>query len=207
MLLNEMLLSMQAFDQEMASLPGCYSSPAGAILLLFFQSSAADPAQAVGCVAVRPLQKSETPPAQSCSSAVAASPTHLQAHPQQLQAGTMQNASPAKQSTRAATAATTPPTTATAAGDHPGRAAADRIQVCEMKRLWVSPDHLGKGLGRALASAAVSAARQRGYKVMVLDTLQSLAAANKVYASLGFEQREAYYENPLPGVVYWQLQL
>lgn len=83
----------------------------------------------------------------------------------------------------------------------------DLSNVCEMKRLWVSQGHTGKGLGRALAVAAVAAARQCGYTCMVLDTLQSLTAANKLYEGLGFAQRDAYYPNPLPDVVYWQLQL
>lgn len=83
----------------------------------------------------------------------------------------------------------------------------DLSSVCEMKRLWVSKGHTGKGLGRALAVAAVAAARQCGYSSMVLDTLQSLSAANKLYEGLGFVQCDAYYPNPLPDVVYWQLQL
>lgn len=80
-------------------------------------------------------------------------------------------------------------------------------KVCEMKRLWVQPAYNGKGLGKALAAAAVAAARQRGYSHMVLDTLDTLTAANKLYEGLGFVQRGSYYHNPLPGVVFWQLQL
>jgi ribosomal protein S18 acetylase RimI-like enzyme len=84
---------------------------------------------------------------------------------------------------------------------------ADISSMCEMKRLWVAQDHKGKGLGKALAEAAVAAAQQIGYSHMVLDTLESLTAANRLYEGLGFVRRAAYYNNPLPGVVYWQLQL
>jgi ribosomal protein S18 acetylase RimI-like enzyme len=76
-----------------------------------------------------------------------------------------------------------------------------------MKRLWVQPAYNGRGLGKALAAAAVAAARQCGYSHMVLDTLETLTAANKLYEGLGFVQRRPYYQNPLPGVVYWQLEL
>lgn len=76
-----------------------------------------------------------------------------------------------------------------------------------MKRLWVSQEHRGRGLGKALAEAAVAAAVQRGKKHMLLDTLEKVSEANALYKALGFKQREAYYHNPLPGVVYWQLDL
>lgn len=78
---------------------------------------------------------------------------------------------------------------------------------CEMKRLWVQDAHQGCGLGRRLVEAAVEAARGMGYRAVVLDTLERLAGANRLYDSLGFRRREAYYHNPLPNVVYWQLDL
>eukprot|EP00884_Botryococcus_braunii_P007658 jgi/Botrbrau1/16894/Bobra.150_2s0107.1 len=52
-----------------------------------------------------------------------------------------------------------------------------------------------------LAGEAQLAAK--GYKAVVLDTLERLTAANKLYAGLGFEQCAPYYRNPLPGVIYW----
>jgi hypothetical protein len=42
---------------------------------------------------------------------------------------------------------------------------------------------------------------------MVLDTLDRLEAAIKIYKSLGFVPAEPYYDNPLSGVVYWKLDL
>lgn len=86
-------------------------------------------------------------------------------------------------------------------------AAADISSMCEMKRLWVTQQHKGKGLGKALAVAAVAAAQELGYSHMVLDTLITLTAANRLYEGLGFQRRDAYYHNPLSGVVYWQLSL
>jgi GNAT superfamily N-acetyltransferase len=79
--------------------------------------------------------------------------------------------------------------------------------TCEMKRLFVRPEFLGHGLGRQLAETIIEIARRAGYHRMVLDTLEKLEAALVLYSRLGFTPREPYYENPLPGVVYLELDL
>lgn len=79
--------------------------------------------------------------------------------------------------------------------------------TCEMKRLYAREGVRGRGVGRALAVAAVSAARELGYTRMVLDTLGSMTAARRLYASLGFRETAPYYDNPSPDVKYLALDL
>jgi GNAT superfamily N-acetyltransferase len=79
--------------------------------------------------------------------------------------------------------------------------------ICEMKRLFVRPEYRGLGLGRALAEAVIREAVARKYELMRLDTLDFLKKAMRLYESLGFKRIQPYYSNPLPGVVYWELDL
>jgi ribosomal protein S18 acetylase RimI-like enzyme len=79
--------------------------------------------------------------------------------------------------------------------------------ICEMKRLYVKPEGRGTGLGKKLAGKIVAIARQRGYEFMRLDTLETLTEAVNLYQQLGFRQVPPYYDNPLPGALYWELDL
>lgn len=78
---------------------------------------------------------------------------------------------------------------------------------CEMKRLYVSPTKRGSGLGRRLVDEAVGWARGAGYRVMRLDTLPSMATASALYDRIGFRPIEPYYENPVPGARFLELEL
>ena len=79
--------------------------------------------------------------------------------------------------------------------------------ICEMKRLYVRTAFRGQGIGRALALAAINAARQIGYTRMRLDTLASMTAAIKLYRALGFLSIAPYCENPNQHAVFMELSL
>jgi len=79
--------------------------------------------------------------------------------------------------------------------------------VCEMKRLFVRPAFAGQGLGKRLALTVIERAVAAGYACMRLDTLEKLRPALGLYAGLGFRKCPAYYDNPLPGVVYLERNL
>ena len=94
-------------------------------------------------------------------------------------------------------------------GDYVGVVGVRRFDEasCELKRMYVRPSSRGTGLGRALAEAAITAARELGYRQMLLDTIEDMRAANALYESLGFHQIPAYRHNPLPGDRYFALEL
>ena len=79
--------------------------------------------------------------------------------------------------------------------------------TCEMKRLYVESEYRNLKIGDALVKALLQEAQLLGYTTMKLDTLERLQAAIKLYQKFGFETVNAYYDNPLPGVVYMQKEL
>ena len=79
--------------------------------------------------------------------------------------------------------------------------------ICEMKRLYVAPDARGTGLGKELANASIAQARVLGYSRMRLDTLATMAAAQKMYMQIGFREISAYRHNPIDGTKYLELDL
>ncbi len=79
--------------------------------------------------------------------------------------------------------------------------------IGEVKRLYVQPAHRSGGWGRRLGEALITGARSIGYAELKLDTLAWMSDARRLYGTLGFRECVAYYDNPLPGVVYMSLAL
>jgi len=83
----------------------------------------------------------------------------------------------------------------------------DYANACEMKRLFVRPGFRKLGLGRLIAQALIESATRAGYSAMLLDTLDDMASARGLYATLGFEEIAPYYFNPIPGAHYLKVRL
>ena len=77
-----------------------------------------------------------------------------------------------------------------------------------MKRLFVRPAFHGKGMGHQLLAAILREAREIGYERMRLDTLPpQMNKAIAIYRKLGFKEIEPYYDNPVQGALFMELQL
>lgn len=77
----------------------------------------------------------------------------------------------------------------------------------EVKRLYVQPAHRGHGVAHALGKAVIAAGRAIGYRRLVLDTLERMTEARRLYAGAGFREIPPYYRNPIPGARYMELIL
>jgi ribosomal protein S18 acetylase RimI-like enzyme len=80
-------------------------------------------------------------------------------------------------------------------------------KICEMKRLYVSPQGRGLGVGKALLGEVLQAAAAIGYGEIRLDTLPTMHAAIGLYRSSGFEVIPAYYDTPIAGTVFMRRKL
>jgi len=69
----------------------------------------------------------------------------------------------------------------------------------ELENVVVSPEHLRRGIGRALIEELLGRLRSESVSRLFLEVRESNTAARALYASLGFSEtnrRTAYYSNP-----------
>lgn len=68
--------------------------------------------------------------------------------------------------------------------------------ICEVKRLWVSADARGLGLGTKVMAMLEKLARDEGFTAVKLDTNRALDEAQGLYEKLGYTQTGRYNDNP-----------
>jgi GNAT superfamily N-acetyltransferase len=82
--------------------------------------------------------------------------------------------------------------------------------VAELKRLYVRPGFRGLALGRQLVAAIVQAARDSGYRRMILDSHISMTHAHALYREAGFRDVPPPPDFPAelaPEIVFMEMEL
>ena len=79
--------------------------------------------------------------------------------------------------------------------------------ICELKRMYIKPNYRRKGIGQEIMNILCTRSKLNGYRLMRLDTLDTMTPAIKLYSNNGFYTIEAYYHNPNEGVVYMEKSL
>lgn len=59
--------------------------------------------------------------------------------------------------------------------------------VCELRKMYFRPSLRGSGMGRALLERILDDARQIGYELCYLETLDTMSGARRLYLKFGFE--------------------
>ncbi len=77
----------------------------------------------------------------------------------------------------------------------------------ELKRLFVRNGYRGLGISKRLIQRIIQDALDIGYHSILLDTLDTMKPAIGLYTSIGFKEIESYYDNPIEGAKYFELDL
>jgi len=77
----------------------------------------------------------------------------------------------------------------------------------EVKRMFVDAAWRGRGVGRALMEMVVAGARERGYRMLRLGTLDDMKVAQRLYESLGFRPIERYRPDELVDTLFYEMKL
>jgi ribosomal protein S18 acetylase RimI-like enzyme len=71
----------------------------------------------------------------------------------------------------------------------------DGLATYEVKHVWIGEAARGRGWSRSLMNELEDRARDLGAELIVLDTNESLVAAQNLYRSSGYEETAAYNLN------------
>jgi putative acetyltransferase len=70
-----------------------------------------------------------------------------------------------------------------------------KSSICELQKMYISPDARGKGYSKQLLDSCLEAAKSMGYTQCYLETLSELTTAQKLYKQYGFEYLETSMGN------------
>ena len=73
-----------------------------------------------------------------------------------------------------------------------------KINVGEVKRMYIRPEFRGRGLGKAMLEELLKKGKEFGYTTILLDSGPFMNAAQYIYHSAGFQDREEYPESEVP---------
>lgn len=60
--------------------------------------------------------------------------------------------------------------------------------ICELRKMYLSKETRGKGLGKFILDAAIHTAREKHYKKIILETISVLTTAIFLYKQYGFKE-------------------
>ena len=67
--------------------------------------------------------------------------------------------------------------------------------TAELKALYLLKDLRGQGLGFKLINSVIDKAKEKGYKLILLDSMSKYKEALKLYEKVGFIKTERYNDN------------
>ncbi len=79
--------------------------------------------------------------------------------------------------------------------------------ACEMKRMYVRPEHRGLKIGEALCIEVIKLAKELGFTQILLDTNREMIAAIDLYKKFSFKEISPYCINVNRNPVYMGLDI
>ncbi len=73
-----------------------------------------------------------------------------------------------------------------------------KYDIGEIKRMYIQPSHRGRGYGKQLLNKLLEKGREFGFSTFRLETSKFMKAAQHIYSSAGFVEREEYPEVETP---------
>ncbi len=61
-------------------------------------------------------------------------------------------------------------------------------RICELRKMYLSKEVRGKGLGKIILNTAIDMAKEKHYKKIILETISPLTVAISLYKQSGFKE-------------------